>query len=85
MLVAKFKLPFGWKEEEVKEKYPELMIGNKYEVEYISMGQSYTSIFLVGYENHCYNSVFFDFEEDGEPIDIYRSPKYNPYLSIFKE
>ena len=81
MLIAKFKLPFGWKEEEVKREYPELILNHEYEVDYISMGQSYTSIFLHGHK-HAYNSVFFDFEENGEPIDIYRSPKYNPYLSM---
>lgn len=43
------------------------------------MGQSNTSVYLVGFEKP-FNSVHFDFFEDGKEIAIYRSPKYNPYL-----
>lgn len=57
-----------------------LKVGEKYEVEYIGMGQSYTSIELKGIENN-FNSVLFDFEdENGVPVNIYRDPRYNPYL-----
>lgn len=55
-----------------------LKVGEKYEVEDLSMGQSNTSVFLKGIEG-CFNSVQFEFEEDGKPINIYKSIKYNPY------
>lgn len=56
-----------------------LEVGEKYEVTYISMGQSYTSIELAGIEDN-FNSILFDFEEDGTPVNIYGDPRYNPYL-----
>ena len=59
-----------------------LKIGEKYEVDYISMGQSYTSIYLKGIEG-CFNSVQFEFQEaSGAPVNIYRDPRYNPYLGF---
>ena len=57
----------------------QLEVGKEYPVERVNMGQSTTDIYLVGYTG-IFNSVQFDFFEDGKPIDIYRSPKYNPYL-----
>jgi hypothetical protein len=68
-------------------KYPEngrgpeteLEVGKEYSVIYVDMGQSYTSIWLEGLDP-SFNSVQFEFYEDGKPIDIYRSPKYNPYI-----
>lgn len=54
----------------------------KYEVDYISMGQSYTSIYLKGIEGN-FNSVQFEFQEpNGAPVNIYRDPRYNPYLGF---
>ena len=45
------------------------------------MGQSNTSIYLKDIKG-VFNSVQFDFEEDGKLIDICDSPKYNPYYYI---
>lgn len=56
----------------------QLEVGKEYHVEFVNMGQSYTYITLSG--EGCFNSVQFDFFEDGKPIDIYRSPRYNPYM-----
>lgn len=57
-----------------------LVVGNRYLVEDVSMGQSYTGIKLDGYDRYL-NSVFFDFEEDDyTTIDIYRDPRFNPYI-----
>lgn len=54
----------------------------KYEVDYISMGQSHTDIYLKDIEG-CFNSVQFKFQEaNGAPVDIYRDPRYNPYLGF---
>lgn len=56
-----------------------LEAGCEYVVTGIFMGQSYTSIDLEGYSTG-FNSVQFDFYEDGELLDIYRDKRYNPYL-----
>lgn len=56
----------------------QLEVGKEYLVERVNMGQSTTDIHISGLG--CFNSVQFDFFEDGKPIDIYRSPKYNPYM-----
>ena len=81
MLYAKFNYPDnGWPGER---GYPEskgLEVGKRYELEYVSMGQSYTSIYLTEIEG-VFNSVQFDFEEeDGTPVDIYDDPRYCPYM-----
>lgn len=57
----------------------ELEVGKSYRVTDISMGGFHTSIFLEGYSG-AFNSVQFDFFEDGAEINIYESPKYNPYI-----
>ena len=57
----------------------ELCVGKEYEVEHVSMGQSHTYVYLKGYEGG-FNSVHFDFYEDGVPHNIYRDPRYNPYI-----
>lgn len=57
-----------------------IKIGDKFEVEDVSMGQSNTSITLKGFKD-VFNSVNFRFEdESGDVINIYDNPRYNPYL-----
>lgn len=57
-----------------------LIVGERYEVEFISMGQSYTAIMLVGISG-AFNSVLFKFEkEDGTDLNIYKDPRFNPYM-----
>lgn len=53
-------------------------LGDKIEVEDINMSQSSTSIKLK--DHGWFNSVFFDFEENGEELDIYSDSRFNPYL-----
>lgn len=80
MLYAKFMYPDYGHDCDVKHAIKVgLKVGEKYEVEDLSMGQSHTSIFLKDIEG-VFNSVQFEFEEDDKPVDIYRSPKYNGYL-----
>lgn len=55
-----------------------LKVGKEYEVDCISMGQSHTTVQLKN--GKCYNSVFFQFFEDGKEIDIYADKRFNPYL-----
>lgn len=57
----------------------DLEIGKHYEVSSIDMGSCYTSVYLHGNER-SYNSVMFEFYEDGKEIDIYSDPRFNPYL-----
>lgn len=57
----------------------DLEVGKMYEVEKISMGQSYTSICLKD-KKHSYNSVIFDFYEGDKQIDIYSDKRFNPYI-----
>ena len=70
-------------------KYPEwgygstndLELGKEYVVEDVLMGQSLTHIILEGFDG-VFNSVQFEFYEESKPVDIYRDPRYNPYLSL---
>lgn len=80
MLYAKFVYPDNGHDCDVEyAKKMGLKVGKKYEVEDISMGQSYTSIYLKDIRG-SFNSVQFEFEENGNPIDICGDPRYNPYL-----
>ena len=82
MLYAKFVYPdYGYDCDIEYAKKVGLKVGERYEVEDLSMGGSHTSIFLKNIDG-SFNSVQFEFEEDDMPIDIYRSPKYNPYYYI---
>lgn len=61
------------------DKKTDLVIGDFYEVESISMGSSYTSIRLIG-KSKCYNSVMFIFYEVEKELNIYQDKRFNPYL-----
>lgn len=56
-----------------------LKVGEEYEVDCISMGQSHTTIKLKNDSSH-YNSVIFKFYENGKELDIYSDKRFNPYL-----
>lgn len=57
----------------------DLEYGKMYEVEDIDMGQSYTSVYIVD-KPYPYNSIFFEFYENGKLLDIYKDARFNPYL-----
>lgn len=60
--------------------YPtDLTVGEEYEVESINMSSSHTSIQLKG-KHDLYNSVCFEFYENGKPLDIYEDVRFNPYI-----
>lgn len=70
----------GWPFDQEILKKNNIKIGDKFEVEDVSMGQSNTSITLKGFKN-VFNSVHFRFEdESGSEINIYCDHRYNPYL-----
>lgn len=79
MLQAKYTKPNAEYDGDQKMCRENLTLGESYEVTYVSMGQSHTNIYLKGIEG-CFNTVNFDFYEDGKPINIFRDPRYNPYL-----
>jgi hypothetical protein len=80
MLIAKCKKnidPWGDKE-------TDLVVDREYVVERVDMGQSYTTLKLLG-KDFYYNSVMFDFYEEDKEIDIYSDERYNPYLRRLSE
>lgn len=80
MLYAKFMYPDNGHDCDIKHAIKVgLNMGEKYEVEDLSMGGSHTSIFLKNIDG-VFNSVQFEFEEDDVPIDIFKDYRYNPYL-----
>lgn len=57
--------------------------GEIYKVEHISMGQSYTSIYLINPKEgtkNPFNSVYFEFYENKKKLDIYSDRRFNPYI-----
>lgn len=54
-------------------------VGDKFEVERISVGRSSTEVYLEEFPSKCFNSVFFNFEEDGTPLDIFSDDRFNSY------
>lgn len=81
MLYARFKYPENGSDtnKEYAKSIP-LKINERYAVEDIFMGQSNTSITLMDIPG-SFNSIQFEFEtSNGNPIDIFKSKKYNPYL-----
>jgi len=53
-----------------------LEVGKVYKVKDISIGSSYTHVFLEGFKEG-FNSVYFEFYE---PKDIFSDKSFNPYL-----
>ena len=81
MLYAKFVEPdAGMKYDPERCKKAGLKVGERYRVSHVNMSGWYTDIYLEDHGKFSFNSVHFEFDEDGEPIDIYRDPRYNPYM-----
>lgn len=81
MLYARFEYPNnGHRHDQELVASLNLEVGKRYLVEDVQMGQTYTGILLDGFCRYL-NSVHFEFEEDNyTPVDIYRDPRYNPYM-----
>ena len=61
-----------------------LVLGQSYELTGVDMGQSSTTVFLKEFPDFGFNSIQFDFFEDGKELNIYRDPRFNPYLPIMR-
>lgn len=79
MIIARYHGARGGMEgdKEIAMKY--LVKGTDYEVDFIDMGNWYTTIYLLGYD-YGFNSIYFTFYEDGKQIDIYRDKRFNKYI-----
>lgn len=68
-----------------KESVKDLVPGIFYPVHDLEMGQSSTSFKIESFPRKSFNSVHFTFYERVgnvmKEVNIYNSPKYNPYLS----
>lgn len=74
-------LDAGYNSEKIKMNNLGIKIGDRFIVTDIDMGQSSTSIGLKEHFGY-FNSVFFNFEENGEELNIYGDPRFNPYLNV---
>ena len=79
MLIAHYNGPDGGYDADKKLASKYLVPGTDYEVYDIDMGSWMTDIYLIGHK-YGFNSIYFDFYEDGKEIDIYKDPRFNPYL-----
>lgn len=80
MLTAKFTKPESGYDYDRETCAELLTLGQEYEVSDVAMGQSHTSIYLKDFPNHVFNSVNFEFYKRGKLHNIFRDPRYNPYL-----
>lgn len=65
-----------------KERFDRLNaeIGDEYEVVAISIGQSNSTVKLK--DGGFYNTVYFEFYEDGVKFDIFKDKRFNWYLRL---
>lgn len=59
-----------------------LKIGDRYKLQGVSMGQSHTTVTLEDL-GAGFNSIFFEYEENGEPLNIYNDARFNPYIKSY--
>lgn len=79
MLIAKFVNPDDGTRYDVLKANSLLTVGYEYQVTDLYMGLTHTEIYLAGFVEP-FNSVHFDFYENGREIDIFRDARYNPWL-----
>ena len=71
MIIAKYVHPENGTEYDHRLADSLLSVGAEYKVSNIIVGQSYTGVLLFDYTVQ-FNSVLFDFYENGHPVDIYQ-------------
>lgn len=57
----------------------DLVVSQMYEVDSIDMGSCHTYVYLKD-RPYSYNSVYLEFYEDLEPLDIFNDKRFNPYI-----
>lgn len=78
MIIAKVKtLTAGWQWERGEVQGLGWKIGDTFEVEDISVGRSSSYVNLK--EFGSFNTVFFDFFEDGVELNIYTDKRFDSY------
>ena len=82
-LYAKYTKPNAGYDFDKEQNQKYLTLNQRYEVSYVSMGQSHTTIKLKDFPKGVFNSISFEFYHDDEPIDLVDFPEYNPYYYIF--
>lgn len=67
-------LKAGYKSEQDEVEQQGWCVGDEFEVIGISVGRSSSTVTLA--DNKTYNSVFFEFTEDGNPLNIYGDKRF---------
>lgn len=82
MVTAKFVRPSsGYPYDVKKSREAGLVEGTDYPVSNIFVGQSHTNVYLENFSG-VFNSVQFEFYEDGKPINIFHDQRFNPYIGV---
>lgn len=58
-------------------------LGDEYEVDAIFIGQSNSTVQLNN--GGFYNTIYFEFYEDGVKFDIFKDKRFNCYLGLYGE
>lgn len=82
IMVKVVTLNAGYPSEQDKVRGLGWKVGDEFEVEVLEMGGCHTDVLLRGVEG-WFNSVFFDFYENGNKLDIYSDARFNKYLKTF--
>jgi len=78
-VIAKFTHPDKGQELQRREINRLCKINGEYELATVYMKEDITTVRLIGYFE-WFNSIFFDFFEDGKEVDIYTDPRFNPFI-----
>ena len=82
MIFAKYAHPNNGHEYQQVEINGLLKVKQQYPVDRISIGNCHTVVFLKSILKP-FNTVFFDFYENGKEIDIYTDPRFNHHIKEY--
>ena len=72
----------GYTHDKESAKKKGLVVGQKYLVDYVTMGQSHSTVYLEDIGG--FNSVMFDYKDgNGNEVHILENPEWNPYLQFY--
>lgn len=81
MITAKFVRPnAGYDCDKEQVAVLGLELNRNYHMNHISIGQSHSSVWLQEFDGVNFNSVHFDFYENGKRFDIYRDERFSQYV-----